>query len=337
MVAANLQTAGLTEQSRPLALPLMGCGTWAWGNRLLWGYDPTMDQSLQQVFNVCLRQGVTLFDSGDSYGTGRLNGRSETLLGQFASAYSGPHQDQLCLATKLAVYPWRLTRKSVVKAGEASARRLGRPVDLVQMHWSTANYAPWQEGPFLDGLMDLYVQGKVRGIGLSNFGPKRLQLAHQRFQARGIPIATLQVQYSLLSTYPVAELGLKEICDQLGIRLIAYSPLGLGLLTGQYRAQGPWPKGLRGLLFRQLLPGIQPLLDTLDAMATSRGKTPAQVALNWCISKGVIPIPGAKTLQQAEQNLGALGWTLDGGELTELDQVAGRIDRKMVQNIFQSR
>ncbi|MEY3299906.1 MAG: hypothetical protein RLZZ597_3166 [Cyanobacteriota bacterium] len=298
-----------------LALPPMGCGTWAWGNRLLWGYNPTMDDALQQVFNACVAQGLTLFDSGDSYGTGPLNGRSETLLGQFASAYQGPNQDQICLATKLAAYPWRITQGSVIRAGNASVQRLGRPIDLVQMHWSTANYAPWQEGPFLEGLMDLFEQGQVKAIGLSNFGPQRLRLAHQRFQARGIAIATLQVQYSLLSTYPVTELGLKDLCDELGIRLIAYSPLALGLLTGKYSPQGPFPQGVRGVLFRQLLPKVQPLLQTLTAIADHRQKTPAQVAINWCMAKGTIPIPGAKSLAQAQQNLGALGWSLGAGEV----------------------
>lgn len=337
MTAANPFQAGADGPGKNLYLPPMGCGTWAWGNRLLWGYEATMDQGLRQVFDTCVRRGVTLFDTGDSYGTGRLNGRSESLLGQFTRHYSGPNCDRICLATKLAVYPWRLTRGSVVKACAASARRLGRPVDLAQMHWSTANYAPWQEGPFLDGLMDLYAQGLVRGVGLSNFGPKRLRLAYQRFQERGIPIVTLQVQYSLLSTYPVTDLGLKSLCDELGIRLIAYSPLGLGLLTGKYSPQGPLPKGFRGLVFRQLLPGMEPLLQTLTEIATSRQKTPAQVALNWCICKGAIPIPGAKTPAQAEQNLGALGWNLEDGEVAELDRAASRNDKTMVQNIFQSR
>jgi pyridoxine 4-dehydrogenase len=329
--------AATQAQSGNLSLPPMGCGTWAWGNRLLWNYDQNMDNELQRVFNFCVGHGVTLFDTGDSYGTGRLNGRSETLLGQFANAYNGPNQGSICIATKLAAYPWRLTRGSVVKACEASAKRLGRPVDMAQMHWSTANYAPWQEGPFLDGLMDLVEQGKVKGVGLSNFGPKRLQWAYERFRERGLAITSLQVQYSLLSTEPVAKLGLKDLCDELGIQLIAYSPLTLGLLTGKYAADGPYPKGIRGLLFRRLLPGIQPLLDTLKAIATARAKTPAQVALNWCICKGTIPIPGAKSLHQAEQNIGALGWSLDAGEVIELDNAADRSPRKMVQNIFQSR
>jgi len=225
-----------------LSLPKMGCGTWAWGNRLLWGYDPSMDAQLQQVFNLFVSQGVTLFDTGDSYGTGKLNGRSELLLGQFSQQYQGINQNQICIATKLAPYPWRLTRKSMISACENSAKRLGKNVDLVQMHWSTANYAPWQEGNLLEGLGDLYEQGLVKGIGLSNYGPKRLKKVYQKFADRGIPISTLQVQYSLLSTYPVTELGLKEVCDELGIKLIAYSPLGLGLLTGKFSENSSLPK-----------------------------------------------------------------------------------------------
>jgi pyridoxine 4-dehydrogenase len=323
----------------PLIFPTMGCGTWAWGNRLLWNYDEGMDAELQRVFDRCLDAGVTLFDTGDSYGTGKLSGRSETLLGQFAHDYfaSRPSQDRsrLCLATKLAPFPWRLTRRSMVTAGEASTQRLGA-IDLVQLHWSTANYFPWQERALLDGLMDLVEAGQARGVGLSNFGAKRLRQVHRQFADRGIAIASLQVQYSLLSTYPVTELGIKEVCDELGIKLIAYSPLALGLLTGKY-ADGNYPGGLRGFLCRQILPGAKPLLDCVDAIARSRQKTMAQVALNWCIAKGAIPIPGAKTVAQAEQNIGALGWSIDAGEVAELDRAAARVPKTMVQNNFQTR
>lgn len=324
-------------QSQQLSLPTMGCGTWAWGNRLLWGYDQSMDNQLQQVFNLCVSNGVTLFDTGDSYGTGRLNGRSEQLLGQFSNQYQGAFKENICIATKLAAYPWRLTRNSIVSACKASAKRLGRNVDLVQMHWSTANYAPWQEGALLDGLADLYEQGLVKGVGLSNYGPKRLQWVHKKFSARGVPITTLQVQYSLLSTYPVTQLGLKDVCDQLGIKLIAYSPLALGLLTGKYSEKGSFPKGIRGLLFRQLLPGISPMIACLKEIAQSRNKTLSQVSINWCICKGSIPIPGAKSVEQAKENIGALGWQLDTGEIAALDKLAAGLDKVMVQNIFQTK
>ncbi|MEH2165361.1 MAG: aldo/keto reductase [Nostoc sp.] len=336
-----------------LSLPSMGCGTWAWGNQLLWGYDESMDEQLQAVFNLCVSNGVTLFDTGDSYGTGRLNGRSESLLGQFNREYLGSGKENICIATKLAAYPWRWTRQSMVKAYQSSAQRLGKNVDLVQMHWSTANYAPWQEEGLLDGLADLYEQRLVKGVGLSNYGPKRLQRVQKKFAQRGVPITTLQVQYSLLSTYPVTQLKLKDLCDQLDIKLIAYSPLALGLLTGKYSEQGPLPKGIRGLLFKQMLSGMRrgvraaspreaasaskSLLECLREVAQFRNKTMSQVAINWCICKGTIPIPGAKSVEQAKENLGALGWQLDAGEIAELDQAAANTDKKMVQNIFQTK
>ena len=325
------------QTTQKLSLPTMGCGTWAWGNRLLWGYDESLDDQLQAVFNFCVSNGVTLFDTGDSYGTGKLNGRSEQLLGRFSKEYLGLDKENICIATKLAAYPWRLTRQSMVSACKSSAKRLGRNVDLVQMHWSTANYAPWQEGRLLDGLADLYEQGLVKKVGLSNYGPLRLKQVHKKIAERTVPIATLQVQYSLLSTYPVTQLGLKDVCDELGIKLIAYSPLALGLLTGKYSLEGPFPKGIRGLLFRQLLPGIQPLLACLGEVARSRNKTISQVAINWCICKGTIPIPGAKSVEQAKENIGALGWQLDSNEVAELDRAAASLDKPMVQNIFQTK
>lgn len=319
-----------------MILPQMGCGTWAWGNRLLWGYDEAMDSQLQEVFNLCVSNDITLFDTGDSYGTGRLNGQSEKLLGKFNREYTGVNQEQICLATKLAAYPWRLTRKSMVQAGKASIERMGK-VDLVQMHWSTANYFPWQEEQLLDGLGDLYEQGLVKGIGLSNYGTKRLKRIHAKFSRRSIPITTLQVQYSLLSTYPVTELGIKETCDELGIKLIAYSPLCLGILTGKYTDPSTYPKGLRGLLFKRLVPEAKSLLDCLNAIAQHRNKTMAQVAINWCIAKGAIPIPGAKNMIQAQDNIEAKDWLLDEREVAELDRAAAKIDKPMVQNVFQTR
>ena len=78
------------------------------------GYNQGMDNDLQEVFNLCVSNGVTLFDTGDSYGTGKLNGQSEKLLGRFTKEYAGVNKDDICIATKLAAYPWRLTRGAMV-------------------------------------------------------------------------------------------------------------------------------------------------------------------------------------------------------------------------------
>lgn len=321
----------------PLALPQMGCGTWAWGNRLLWDYRPEMDQELQAAFDFCVTAGITLFDTGDSYGTGRLSGRSESLLGQFSQAYRGRNRDKIILATKLAPYPWRLTAGSMKRAYRASSGRLQRPVDLVQMHWSTANYAPWQEKNLLRGLAELAQAGKVRGVGVSNYGGDRLRKIHQWFTDWGVPIKTLQVQYSLLSQDPVTKYEVKAVCDELGIQLIAYSPLALGLLTGKYSLDKPLPKGLRNRAFKQILPEMGQLQACLRELMAIYQKTMAQVALNWCICKGTMPIPGAKNLAQAQENAGALGWQLSAAEVDSLDRAAASVTKTMLQNPFQSR
>ena len=141
--------------AQPGASPPIGVGTWAWGNQLLWGYDPSQDQQLQATFVRAVERGLTFFDTADSYGTGRFNGRSEALLGQFCGALSPQQRQGVCVATKLAPFPWRLGRQGLHRAFVASRQRLGGRLERVQLHWSTARYAPWQDGPLLDGLADL--------------------------------------------------------------------------------------------------------------------------------------------------------------------------------------
>lgn len=315
----------------------MGLGTWAWGNKFLWGYEPDMDTELQEVFNLVVASGVNVFDTADSYGTGSLNGRSEQLLGQFIREYPGSPKvsSNLHVATKFAAYPWRITPANIVAACKGSLRRTGlEQISLGQLHWSAAKYAPLQEWALWNGLADCYEQGLVRAVGVSNYGAKELIRVARDFEKRGVPLASAQVQYSLLSAGP-AQSSVKAAADDLGITLIAYSPLTLGLLTGKYSLDR-LPPGPRGNLFRQLLPGIQPVLTTLEAVADSRRKTMSQVAINWCMCKGTLPIPGAKDLAQARENLGALGWKLSSGEVAELDAAVGRCTKQALQNIFQT-
>ncbi|XP_039141805.1 pyridoxal reductase, chloroplastic [Dioscorea cayenensis subsp. rotundata] len=320
----------------PLSVSPMGFGTWAWGNQLLWGYREEMDSVLQETFNLAIRNGINLFDTADSYGTGRLNGQSERLLGKFIRQGPNKVQDKIVIATKFAAYPWRLTAGQFVKACESSLDRLQlEQIGIGQLHWSTANYAPLQEKALWDGLVAMYEKGLVRAVGVSNYGPKQLIKIYDYLNSRGVPLCSAQVQFSLLSMGP-EQMELKAISNSLGIGLISYSPLGLGMLTGKYSTSN-LPRGPRGLLFRQILPGLNPLLNSLREIAQRRGKTMSQIAINWCICKGTIPIPGVKTVEQAEENLGSLGWRLSSDEIFELETAAEESPRKMIQNIFQTR
>jgi pyridoxine 4-dehydrogenase len=302
--------------------PTLGVGTWAWGNRLLWGYGPELDGQLQDTFRHCLACGLTFFDTADSYGTGRFTGRSEVLLGRFCAALESERRAALTVATKLAPYPWRLGRRGYAAAFAASRQRLGGKLDRVQLHWSTARYAPWQEGPLLEGLADLVEQGLVASVGVSNLGPRRLRLAHRRLASRGVQLSSLQVQLSLLAAQPLAAGDVAEVCRELGIELIAYSPLALGLLA---RGPGPLPRlpqGPRGWLWRRLWPGLQPLLQAMAEVGAVHQATPVEVALNWCRAHGAMPIPGLRRVDHVETAARALRWSLSAAEREELDRVA---------------
>ncbi|MCP9850587.1 aldo/keto reductase [Cyanobium sp. Morenito 9A2] len=317
--------------------PGIGVGTWSWGNRFLWGYEPeTHDPTLRATFERAVALGLRFFDTADSYGTGRLAGRSERLLGAFAAALPQQQRQELLLATKLAPYPWRLGRGGFDHPLAASRQRLGGQIDRVQLHWSTARYAPWQEGPLLDGLARLVSSGGAGSLGLSNFGPQRLRWAHERLQRQGVRLLSLQVQLSLLAPAPILPGGVVEVCRELGIQLIAYSPFALGLLTEGPATERALPKGPRGLLFRRLRPRIQPLLEEIERLAGRHQASAAQVALNWCRSHGAMPIPGLRTPAQVEDVAAARRWRLSAEDRERLDGVAFALGASMPANPFTS-
>mmetsp|Transcript_14884 Transcript_14884/g.23024 ORF Transcript_14884/g.23024 Transcript_14884/m.23024 type:complete len:377 (+) Transcript_14884:107-1237(+) len=337
----------------PIEISALGCGTWSWGNRLLWDYDPSQDEEIYRAYREIRDAGVTIFDTGDSYGTLDLNGRAEILLGQFERRYLQEKSDnsksmfgigtfvenasnKQQVATKLAPYPWRLRRGSLVKAAKESLKRLEQDkLAIAQTHWSTANYNVFQEGALWEGLGDIFDEGLCEAVGVSNYGPIQLEKFSNRMKERNVPIAVAQVQYSLMTA---RNDEIMDACEDAGCRLISYSPLCLGLLTGKYNLDNlPREGNPRRQLFRELLPGAQPLLGTLNAVAKDVGKTQSQVAINWAISKGTVPIPGARNLAQAQENLGAVGWKLSNAAVEELDNASAGVKKKMIENIFQTR
>ncbi|MGB5133938.1 MAG: aldo/keto reductase [Prochlorococcaceae cyanobacterium] len=320
----------------PLPPPGIGVGTWAWGNRFLWGYEPAQDAELEATFRRALDLGLAFFDTADSYGTGRWTGRSELLLGRFCSALGPDQTRRLQVATKLAPFPWRLGRQGFQRAFEASKRRLNGHLQRVQLHWSTARYAPWQEGPLLDGLADLVLAGDVAELGVSNMGPRRLRQVVNHLARRGVRLTSLQVQLSLLSPQPIAAGGVAEVCRELGVELIAYSPLALGLLARPGDASRPMPRGPRAVLFRRLEPQLAPLRERMVAIAAAHRAPLAAVALNWCRAHGALPIVGLRSEAQAETAAGALQWRLSPEDRQGLDAIALELPRRMPANPFQS-
>ena len=146
----------------------------------------------------------------------------------------------------------------------------------------------------------------------------------RRLHAHNIPLASNQVHYSLLNR-GVEKNGLLARCAELGVRLISYSPLEMGLLTGKYSPENP-PPGNRALRYLTLISKIGPLLKLMTEIGQDHGgKSSGQVALNWTIRKNTLPIPGAKNAEQALQNAGALGWELSDEEMVSLDAASDAI------------
>lgn len=309
------QTINLSPQGG--AVPALGVGTWAWGDDLFWSYgkDYTLED-IQAAFQASLDAGVTLFDTAEVYGFGK----SETLLGQFIRTTP----QAVTVATKYFPLPWRWSAQAVADALTASLKRLQvDSIALYQVHWPF-DFFMGQE-TLMQALATEVKQGRIQAVGVSNYSAPQMRQAHAYLAEQGVPLAANQVQYSLLHRQ-IETNGVLQTARDLGVNLLAYCPLAQGLLTGKYTpASVQKPTGARRLDARfsqQGLLKIQPVVTTLQVMGEAHQRTPAQVALNWLIGQGgVMPIPGAKTAQQAQQNAGALGWSLTPEEHQQLSQV----------------
>lgn len=170
-------------------------------------------------------------------------------------------------------------------------------------------------------MVEIYNEGLVEAIGVSNYDLKQTIAAHETLKKHGLRLASNQVEYNLLNRQ-IEKNGLLDYCKSENIKVIAYSPLALGILTGKYSSKTP-PGGTRAARFsRHYLDQITPILKTMARIGNDHeGRTIAQVALNWVIQKGALPIPGAKDAEQAAQNLGAIGWKLSPDEMAMLDEI----------------
>ena len=194
-------------------------------------------------------------------------------------------------------------------------------MDLYQVHWPNPILG---NDLLMEGLAECVKSGLTRTVGVSNFGQTRMLAAYSSLARHNVPLASNQVHYSLLSR-AVEKNGTLARCKELGIRLIAYSPIEKGILSGKYSAEKP-PPGSRARNYSSLLPKIQPLIRLMTRIGQDHGGVSnSQVALNWVICKGALPIPGAKTAEQAQENAGALGWRLTEEEIASLDAVSDSI------------
>jgi len=275
-----------------LRVPRLGVGAMTWGDpsgmarwspaKLAYSGAHGYDEE-KRVLEASLAAGVNLFDTAAMYS----GGAAERRLGELARG------QEVLIATK---FPpgLRSRAEDMPQALAASLARLGRSsIELYQHHFPSNRVSIPK---LMDRMADAVKAGKVRAVGVSNYSAEQMRLAHAALARRGIPLASNQVEYSLLHRQPEVN-GVLDACRELGITLIAYLPLASGALTGKYLA-GTRPTGIRRFMRyfrRQGLAAAAPVVALLREIGARYGKSPAQVALRWLMeNEHVLPIPGAK-------------------------------------------
>ncbi len=277
------------------------------------GYGRFDDQQSIRVIREAIEKGVTLLDTSDLYG----DGHNEVLI---QKALAGGLREKVILATKCGFVSLGKVDGSpqhIKKACDASLKRLGVDViDLYYLHRADKSVSIEES---VGAFADLVAAGKIRYVGLSEVTVPTLKKAIAVH-----PITALQSEYSLWERKPEQN-GVLSACQELDIGFVPYSPLGRGFLSGRYRDTAK----LEENDFRRLLPKFNgeylkhnlKLIDRLIAFANDKHCTPAQLALAWLLSqhKTIVPIPGTRSIERLNENLGALEVTLSPSELTEMN------------------
>ncbi len=278
-------------------------------------YGPTDETQSLATLERALELGVTHFDTADMYGSGH----NETLLGRFLAG----KRDRVVVATKFGivrqpgVYDRSIDSSPAYlrQACEESLKRLG--VEVIDLYYAHRLNPDVPVEDTVGAMAELAQAGKIRALGLCEVSAATLRRAHATH-----PIAAVQSEYSLWTRDMETEV--LPICRDLGVSLVAYAPLGRGLLTATISDQ----KQLADNDFRRLSPRFQDgnldanlrLVDAVKALAEAKGCKPGQVALAWLLAQGpdILPIPGTKRIPYLEENVGAASIVLSSDEVAAL-------------------
>ena len=299
----------------------IGLGTWQLSegqgmNKYAW--PALTPESTDDIVKAALDGGINWFDTAEIYG----KGRSERGLAHALKA-AGISQGDVVIATKW--FPlFRMARSIKATIDERLHCLEPFDIDLHQVH------LPYSFSPVdkqMDAMAELVAAGKIRAVGVSNFSAKKLRRAYEALSRHGIHLASNQVRYNLLDRR-IETNGVMDTARELGITIIAYSPLEMGLLTGKFhRDPGSLrkrPFARRRIAARMMVRGL-PVIKLLEEIAGNHGVTPAQVALNWLVyfnGDMVVAIPGASKIHHAEESAGSMNFRLSTDEMAALDKAS---------------
>ena len=301
----------------------LGCWQFSGGSGFGGNFWPALpDSDVRDILRRCLEGGVNWFDTAEAYGWGA----SERALSASLKAL-GVRKEQIVVATKW----WPVLRTaSAISPGVEKQLRILDPfaIDLYQIHqpfgWSSVEKE-------MDAMARLAEAGKIRHVGVSNFSAKQLQRADAQLRRHGLRLVSNQVRFNLLHRV-IESNGVLSAAKDLGISIIAYSPLAQGVLSGKYhdRRNAHHPSGYRRFLpdfSRRVLERTRPLIDVLRGVGSRHGATPSQVALRWVLSihgEMIVAIPGATSPAQARDDAASAAVDLSEEDLSDIGEASGK-------------
>jgi len=290
-------------------------GTIAWGDEK-YGFNKSYRETdLIAAYSRARRAGINFFDTAEVYGYKSLKYEqsSEHILSRCALGDEGD-DDDVVVGSKVFTIPWtnallgggfRLGKDALVQAGKDSVKRMNRPMDLWSIHFPFPSFSQEVLMSALEESLDL---GLTKAVGVSNYNKEQLEKAYDILDKRGIPLASNQIEYSILNRKPEKD-GLLQSCKDRDVKVVAYSPL----------------KALKTTEIEEKYVIMNKLCDFIGQV-NSGGKSSVSVMLNYCIAKGTIPIPGAKNAEQIKDFEDAMGWTLDEESLLTIDEKMDYLD-----------
>ena len=309
-------------------------GTWSWGAPQTgstainnWAGTGNTEEKNKECWKAAIKEACMFFDTAEVYN----NGRSEELIGEFINSDREDKNSrnnilqgdkEVFIATKFIPLPYRVFQSSLKSALQKSLQRLKMDkVQLYQVHGPAFSWFRSIE-TWAHGLAEVKKLNLTDELGVSNYNSDQVKRTINVLETYGYTLASNQIEYSLLHTYPEKS-GLIETCKKLNVKILAYSPLAMGRLCGKIRSKEDLDKltGNRkfGVVSWEIL---EKLNNTMDEIAAKKSCSHSQLALAWVIAKGCIPIAGAKSEQQLIDNWKATEIHLTKEEVEQLDAVS---------------
>ena len=299
----------------------LGCWQFSKGSNFAGKFWPVLEDNVtDNIVKISLEGGINWFDTAELYG----NGASEKgLAGSLQKL--GIKPGEVIIATKW--WPMFRTASNIIKTIDVRLNALSPyPIDLHQVHQPFGFSSEQAE---MKAMAELVKAKKIRYVGVSNFSARKMRNAWETLQKEGMHLVSNQVRYSLLDR-KIESNGILDTAKELGITIIAYSPLAQGLVTGKFHDN---PELLKNTGYRKYMPSFKPggleksrpVVDLVKTLAQKYEVTPSQIALNWLIhyhGETVVAIPGATKESHALENTGALKFRLSQEDMVLLHEIS---------------